>query len=179
MIWVQAPSRAAPPSSLKAEEYDVDPSVSKAARKKAMQLLEFRDRTESELRERLQKAGFTETDTEDALEYVRSFNYINDLRYAENYILSRMAQKSRQKILQELAQKGISRDTALAAWENASEDQEIDERTILAGEIRKKYAPGSSLTAKQTRSLYGFLARRGFHFEDITSVLHSLQIETE
>ena len=38
----------------------------------------------------------------DAVSYVKSYGYINDSRYALNYITYRIHEKSRQKIFQEL-----------------------------------------------------------------------------
>ena len=54
------------------------------ARKKALKKLLVRDRSEKELREILRREGFQEAETEDAVEYVKSFGYVNDRRYAEN-----------------------------------------------------------------------------------------------
>ena len=98
----------------------VTPEEQKNARRKAMLLLEHMDRTEKGLSDRLRQAGFSAEATEDAMNYVRSYGYLNDHRYAMNYISFRMGTKSRQKILQELSGKGIDRETALAAWEEAA-----------------------------------------------------------
>ena len=84
----------------------------KKARRKAMLLLEHMDRTEKGLSDRLRQAGFSAEATEDAMNYVRSYGYLNDHRYAMNYISFRMGTKSRQKIFQELSGKGIDRETA-------------------------------------------------------------------
>ena len=93
----------------------VTPEEQKNARRKAMLLLEHMDRTEKGLSDRLRQAGFSAEATEDAMNYVRSYGYLNDYRYAMNYITFHMGTKSRQKILQELLGKGIDRETALAA----------------------------------------------------------------
>ena len=102
----------------------------KSARRKAMLLLEHMDRTEKGLSDRLRQAGFSAEAVEDAMNYVRSYGYLNDLRYAENYISFRINSKSRQKILQELAGKGIDRETALSAWESAAEVEAPDELAV-------------------------------------------------
>ena len=47
----------------------------------AMQLLLCRQRTEKELRHRLQEKGFSEEAEEEAIAYVRSFGYLNDRNY--------------------------------------------------------------------------------------------------
>ena len=81
----------------------VTPQEQKEATKKAMLLLEHMDRTEKGLSDRLRQAGFSAEAVEGAMNYVRSYGYLNDERYAENYIAFRMESKSRQKILQEIA----------------------------------------------------------------------------
>lgn len=100
------------------------------------------------------------------MEYVRSYGYLNDLRYAENYISFRMGTKSRQKILQELSGKGVDRATALAAWEAAAEVEQPDELAVLRATVQKKCQPDSALDEKAMRRLQGFLLRRGFSYGD-------------
>ena len=149
----------------------------KQARMKAMRLLEHMDRTEKGLTERLVQAGFSGEAIQDAMDYVRSYGYIDDARYAQHYILYRLGIKSKQKILQELSQKGIARETALQAWDAAAELEEPDEQRMIRREIEKKYAEGCVLGEKEMRRLYGFLARRGFRSGDISTVLREMDIQ--
>lgn len=109
---------------------------------------------------------------------MKSYGYIDDSRYARTYIAYRLDTKSRQKIFQELVQKGVDRQTAAEAWEEESALAQPDEQEILRKTIEKKYDPGSQLDEKEMRRLYGFLARRGFQFHDISSVLERLDIRT-
>ena len=156
----------------------VTPEEQKNARRKAMLLLEHMDRTEKGLSDRLRQAGFSAEATEDAMNYVRSYGYLNDYRYAMNYISFRMGTKSRQKILQELSGKGIDRETALAAWEEAAEIEEPDELAILRTTVEKVsawYCPGR----EGMRRLQGFLQRRGFSYGDISHVLEDMNITCE
>ena len=149
------------------------------ARRKALRLLEHMDRTEKGLRDRLIQGGFSEEAAEDAVAYVKDYGYINDYRYALNYILYRIHSKSRQKIFQELQQKGISRDVASEAWEDASDLEEPDETSLLRTAIEKKCSPGDTLDDKAMRRLYGYLQRRGFRMGDITAVLDEMGISRE
>ena len=139
----------------------------KSARRKAMLLLEHMDRTEKGLSDRLRQAGFSAEAVEDAMNYVRSYGYLNDLRYAENYISFRINSKSRQKILQELAGKGIDRETALSAWESAAEVETPDELAVLRSTVLKKCQEETVLDEKAMRRLQSFLLRRGFSYGDI------------
>lgn len=151
----------------------------KSARRKAMLLLEHMDRTEKGLSDRLRQAGFSAEAVEDAMNYVRSYGYLNDLRYAENYISFRINSKSRQKILQELAGKGIDRETALSAWESAAEVETPDELAVLHSTVLKKCQEETVLDEKAMRRLQSFLLRRGFSYGDISHVLDEMHITCE
>lgn len=148
----------------------------KQARRKAMKLLERMDRTEKGLTERLEQAGFSGEAVKDALEYVKDFGYINDDRYAVNFITYRIHEKSRQKIFQELYSRGIGRDIAEAAWNTVCEIETPDEHQLLKRTVEKGCAAGSELDEKEMRRLYGFLSRRGFRAGEISSVLEEMEI---
>lgn len=146
------------------------------ARRKAMQLLEHMDRTEKALSDRLRQAGFSERAVADAMSYVKSYGYIDDSRYARTYLAYRMETKSRQKLIQELIQKGVDRQTAVEAWEEEAALNQPDEREILKRTIEKKYDRDTQLDEKEMRRLQGYLARRGFQFQDISGVLEEMNI---
>lgn len=110
---------------------------------------------------------------------MRSYGYLNDLRYAENYISFRINSKSRQKILQELAGKGIDRETALSAWESAAEVETPDELAVLRSTVLKKCQEETVLDEKAMRRLQSFLLRRGFSYGDISHVLDEMHITCE
>ena len=148
----------------------------KKACMKAMKLLEHMDRTEKGLSDKLRQSGFSEEAAAAAIAYVKSYGYLDDSRYAGNYIAYRMSSKSKQRILQELSRKGIDRQTALDAWEEAAEVEEPDERALLRRTIEKKYKPDTELDEKEMRRLYGYLARRGFRSGDILAVLEEMHI---
>lgn len=145
------------------------------ARKKAMRLLEHMNRTEKGLYEKLRES-FSPEEVQDAVEYVKSFGYINDLRYAQTYISGRIQKKSRQKIFQELFQKGIDRETAEQAWASETEFGLPDEKELIRQEIEKKYEAGALLQEKELRRLIGYFARRGFKNGDVFRVLEELHI---
>ena len=148
----------------------------KNARRKAMKLLEHMDRTEKGLSDRLRQAGFSAEAVEDAMNYVRSYGYLNDDRYAENYISFRMGTKSRQKILQELLGRGIDHETAVRAWECVAGVEEPDELAILRSSVEKKYQPSTRLNEKEMNRLMGYLLRRGFTYTDISHILGEMDI---
>ena len=56
-----------------------EPEEVRKAKEKAMRLLLQQDRTEKELRDRLYRAGFSETASEAAMQYVSGFGYFIQL----------------------------------------------------------------------------------------------------
>ena len=80
--------------------------LQKRARKRAMYLLQKMDRTEKQLREKLVQSEYPEEIVEDAIAYVRSYHYIDDVRYAENYVRCHQDTKSKMQIKIALTQKG-------------------------------------------------------------------------
>ena len=49
--------------------------------------------------------------------YVKSYRYVDDLRYAQNYIRSRAESKSRQQITMDLLIRGVKKDQIDRAWQ--------------------------------------------------------------
>ncbi len=61
----------------------------KRAKLRAMHLLTAMARTESGLREKLRQGMYTEDVVDQAIAYVKSFGYIDDYKYAEQFVQSR------------------------------------------------------------------------------------------
>ena len=80
------------------------------------------------------------------------------------------------KIFQELLQKGINRETAETAWEEAVELENPNERELLKRTVEKRCSFGSELDEREMRRLYGYLSRRGFRSGEISSVLEEMEI---
>lgn len=147
------------------------PEECRAAVSKAMNLLLHRPRTEKELRERLQRAGFEKNDVQCAIAYVSYYGYLNDWKYAESYVLCNGERKSRAILQSELTAKGVGE----AAIEAALELLETDERELAAELLRKRCGEPHELDEKELRRTFGFLARKGFSSSLIWGVIHDYQ----
>lgn len=150
----------------------------RSARKKALQLLERMDRTESGLREKLAGSGFSPEAVQDALSYVKSFGYVDDERYAGNFVRMKGSMWGKNRIVNELYKRGISRDLACRAFEEACMEGEVNVEDTLLELIRRKCPNGPS-DEKEKRRLFGFLARRGFSPGEIFKALQELEKERE
>lgn len=150
----------------------VDEILTKRAKLRAMHLLQKMDRTKWELERKLQESGYPQVVVQRALEYVESFHYIDDKRYAVMYIQSQKTKKGKVRIKMELMRKGISAE--LIAEVFSETEDEIDTREAIRSLIEKKCSYSEEMDEKEKRRLYGFLLRRGFSSSDILSVFREI-----
>ncbi|MBO7631233.1 MAG: regulatory protein RecX [Lachnospiraceae bacterium] len=154
-----------------------------AGKKKALDLLLCSERTEFELRKRLQQDGYGESVTETILQYVKQYPYLNDERYALNYLYSYGGKKSMSMLRAGLREKGVSEElieNALAQYEEERRaeraetempDEEDLETTTLRGLIRKKIPEGTPITRDQREKICTSFLRKGFSYSTIRHVL--------
>lgn len=144
----------------------------KRAKLRCMNLLKSRDYTREQLRMKLLQGGYPEKVTEAALDYVASYRYIDDYRYAMNYIQCSHCSKSRRKIENELRNRGVSPDLIVKAWEQWSEEgNEIDEEEQIRQLLEKKHFVKEQADRNELRRMYGFLVRKGFDADKISKAL--------
>ncbi|MEZ3504438.1 MAG: recombination regulator RecX [Lachnospiraceae bacterium] len=145
----------------------------KRAKLKALRLLERMDRTEAQLREKLLGAEFEPAIAEQAIDYVKSFGYLDDERYVRNYIEYRSRQKSRRQIEQELLfRKGVSKELILKVYE---ELEDSDEKALIRRQLEKKHYHPAKCDERQRQKLTASLLRKGFRMGDILSVMKEAQ----
>ena len=140
----------------------------KRAKVRAMNLLLKKDYTTANLRKKLREGGYPENIVEDALKYVDSHHYTDDLRYAVNYMVFHQEDKSRKRIEWDLASKGISRETlekAFAQWELESGGQ--NEQDMIEKLLKKRNYDASTASPAQRQKEYAFLMRKGFSADKI------------
>ena len=143
------------------------------AKRRALYLLADMDRTEKELYDKLKKTGYSEETVNAAMEYVKSFGYIDDARYASRYIESFRDRKSRVKMTYDMTAKGVDREVIEKAFLEYPEYDETD----LIRRLAEKKIRGKDLTDPAVyQKTAAYLARRGFASGDIVKVLQSCLI---
>ncbi len=153
-------------SCLSEEQYSylLKEVVGKRAKKRAIHLLEQMDRTEQQLREKLRTSEYPEMCIEEAVAYVRSFHYLDDARYAENFTRYRKENLSKSQIRQKLMSKGVKQETISQAIE---EEYDVDESKHIQRLLEKKKYDNQLADTGETRRMYHYLLRRGFRSADI------------
>ncbi|MBR2258491.1 MAG: regulatory protein RecX [Blautia sp.] len=144
------------------------------ARKKALRLLERMDRSRQELSAKLSQAGFSEAAVEDAVRYVASYGYLDDLRFAKSYLRREQGKNGKKKLVYVLREKGVAPEVIEQAIAETAEEGECDERETVKSLIRKRCPEGETLDEAGFRRLIGYLSRRGFSFEDIYGAVDEL-----
>lgn len=147
---------------------DIYNMVLKRAKQKAMAILKHMDRTESELEFKLKQAGYSESIISDTMAYIKSFHYIDDSRYALNYIHFKKDTKSKRKIIAELSQKGI--DSSLI--EEAFIEEYESEDLAIQKAISKKTKDVSTLSEEEKAKLAASLYRKGFQLDFIKKYIN-------
>ena len=144
--------------------------VVKRAKLRAMYLLNTMGRTELQLRQKLQQNEYPQDAVEEAVQYVKSFGYINDEEYARSFIAGRKEKKSRKELHMLLVQKGVDSEILDRVFEEEYDDQDAAFHAIQAILIRKKYSPENA-DPKETQKILGYLVRKGFKYDDIRKVI--------
>lgn len=146
--------------------------LTKRAKLRAMHLLEKMDRTRAELKKKLEQSGYPTKAVEEALEYVESFHYIDDVRYAARYIEFQKSKKGKARLKMELLQKGISAEIVARALEEAEE--QMDAKETIRRMLQSKRKGEGPLEEKEKQRLYGFFMRKGFSSSEILSVFREI-----
>ena len=138
------------------------------AKKKAMSLLQHMDRTEWELRSKLEKAGFAEEPIREAVEYVRSFHYIDDRRYAFRFVEIYCESRSIQRIRQDLQKKHIPDELITLALEEIEYD---DSRALEKALDKVLSGNNEKLSYEERQKIIAKLYRKGFRVDQIVTQL--------
>ena len=144
----------------------------KRAKLRCMNLLQSRDYTKSQLEEKLRQGDYPRECIEEALAYVESCGYIDDERYAKDYIEYHIGTRSKARIETDLQKKGIAKDTVRAAFDKLADTGiKQDEDAMIRDLLRKKNYCADGVTDREKQRMYGFLYRRGFSRESILRAL--------
>jgi regulatory protein len=149
----------------------VNEIILKRVKRRTLYLLKDMDRTEQQVRNKLKEGYYPEEIIDQAIEYAKGYNYINDVNYAIRYIEYKSNSKSKLEIFSELKQKGISTDIIKSLYE----EMNIDDNEVILKLIKKKVNNMNELDEKQSKKLYMYLIRKGFKYEDIEKAVAEIK----
>jgi regulatory protein len=143
------------------------------ALQKALHFINYRPRSEKEVRARLNKGGFAEEVIDAILVQLKQGGVLGDEQFARNWIENRNTFRPRSKKLLELElrQKGIGGETI----QSVLEEEGLDD-ALLAYQAASRYAHRLEglewLVFK--KKLGDYLARRGFHYSNIQAAVNKV-----
>ncbi|HHU72145.1 MAG TPA: regulatory protein RecX [Clostridiales bacterium] len=141
---------------------------------KAMSLLMTMDRTEFELRQKLQRLGYPHDVIDKTIAYLYSYGYIDDNRYASSHVNTRKYNKSKLMLKMELLKKGIDKDVieeTIRVQYSSDENSEDPEILAIKKAISKKRVDLDNITWEDKQKLIAFLYRKGFSIDKINQAL--------
>lgn len=139
----------------------------------ALRLLTRRDRSETELRQKLDQFGFSLSAIDSAVAKCQEYNYLDDNRYATERArsLMRTGRGVGRKIRFDLHRRGIDEAIVHQALETAEE--EFPAADLLREQLNRRFSTFDYATAddRERRRVIGFFQRRGFPLEQIFTIL--------
>ena len=139
----------------------------------ALRILTGRDYSQAELRRRLIDKEFEPARVDTVLQRCLELGYLDDARYALNRATSLMTRGRAvgHRVLADLRQHGIDKETACQALDKARET--CDEDLLLSTLMERRFPNFNynSAPAKERRRVVNFLQRRGFTIDRIMDLL--------
>lgn len=141
----------------------VEDVLVKRAKKRCLNLLQKKNYTEYKLREKLREGLYPEEIEDAAIAYVKSFHYIDDYRYACDYIFYHKESETKKKIEEKLRIKGIEQNILQQAFTDSYDDgEELQIELEQAYKLlRKKHYDYENMDWKEKQKIYAYLLRKG------------------
>ena len=147
--------------------------LSKRAKKRCLYLLEKKNYTEYKLREKLKEGLYPSEIEEEAIAYVKSFHYIDDYRYACDYIFYHKDTEAKKKIEEKLRLKGIEQDILYQAFSDSYEEEEEIQIELTQAHklLQKKHYDRENTDWKEKQKIQAYLLRKGIRNSVIKSAM--------
>ena len=148
--------------------------------RKAGALLAQRDYTCMRLREKLLASGFEPEIVEETLESLREARYLDDRRFAYNYVQIHRKDRSRLRIRTDLENRGVPDDVIGEVMREESEEHGIQAeiRQILKL-MRKRGFDPSSADWEERRKMQAYLYRKGYAASSVRSAMSADLLDSD
>ena len=148
---------------------DICSLLMRRVRERILYLIADYDRSEQNIRQKISMAGYRGSFVDDAIDSLKEYGYIDDLRFARYYAESMRDTKGRSAfaISRSLYEKGISRDVIDTVMGELDIDEEAQ---ILKALSSKGYNEDNirQIDDKERHKLISFLMRKGFSYDLIS-----------
>lgn len=145
--------------------------LKKRCKERALYIVERADKTEKELRIKLESGDYPDEIVDCTLEFLKCYDYINDYRYSCNYVRQKTVKSGMRKIKYELLSNGVAVETI----DKVFAENETDSREVIRKILTGRRFDFSTNDRKQIDRQIRYLIGKGFSYEDISSVIKENQ----
>lgn len=159
-----------------ADYNSIEELLYKRGKERALYYLKTSDKTSFQMKKKLAEGFYPERVIERILWFLEKYGYIDDFRYAVQFIQYNQKRKSYQQIKNDLRLKGICREhieEAFSEMEENCSDEENPQEDIIRRYIQKKLKP--DMEQKEKNKIIMALVRKGFKYDDIVRVLNECE----
>lgn len=156
----------------------IEQVLPKRAKLRAMNLLTKRPYTEQKLREKLMDGLHSQECVDIAINYVKSFGYLDDRAYAQDYIAYHMSSQSRRALEQKLMRKGIDTKIIRECLEEIGGEEcaEVEQEQIRQLFLKKFHGQIPQDSAEKTKMMNFFL-RKGYSTSAVRCALSDISLD--
>lgn len=124
-------------------------------------------KTQKQIRDYLRKKEYSNDTIEFVMSKLAEYNYIDDKKYAQAYVLTYGKKYGKLKLISQLKVKGVSEEII----ECVLEDNKVDSIESVAS----KYLKNKVMSYEVSQKLFRFLYSRGYEFDEINSYINKLK----
>lgn len=127
-------------------------------------LLGSRDYSERRMKEKLQEAGYPASIIEEAVGKLKKAGYLDDRRLAQSYVRGHLRDRSRLRIMRDLAGKGISETVIEEALAAVGEEENLDRAQYdqIMRLLKKRGFDPAQASFEDRQKTMAFLHRKGY-----------------
>ncbi len=143
-----------------------------AAKQKAMNLLLLRDHSRKELYDKLTRQKYPACVITETIAYIDSYHYLDDARFAKNYIYANKHKKSKRALMYELNNKGVD-------IRELSDDEDLElpnDQENIKMQVIKAFGEHPHPDEKERNRLLRRLASKGYAAPDVYHVFDEFGI---
>lgn len=141
-------------------------TILERAKRKAINYLKAMNRTEMEVRNKLQRELFSQEIIEQVIAYLYQYHYIDDDYYIENFIQYKKNAHSRRWMEERLRLKGISREKIDGYFQSG-----YSEKEALRKALEKKLRGKKIVTREERQKIIAYVYRQGFSINRAKEIL--------
>lgn len=149
------------------------PEAERKALDRAAGYISHSFRTERQVRDYLRDKGYSDAIIEYCIEKLKHYGYVDDEKYAEEFIRIYHLNKGTVRLKAELLRKGIARAVIEDKLSHDLQQGEIVEN------LAQSYMKGKELNQKNKARLFRYLYGRGFSYDDIKAAMERIFSDDE